>query len=249
VARAYQIEVHGGCGALPDASVAFTVNRMKRRVKQVSAFEGYQRWAASYDSTPNPVVAMDQRQTMSFLAPLRGEAVLDAGCGTGHSLARIAAAGARPVGLDFSVEMLKVARRRLPAAGLVAADLERTLPLRSRRFDAALCALVGEHLPRLRATFAELRRVLRPGGRFVFSVYHPTMAAAGVEANFREGSTEYRLGAVKYTADDYLSFMGDAGFANATLHEFVGDSELAAGVPDGGKYLGQPLLLVITATG
>jgi SAM-dependent methyltransferase len=220
---------------------------MPRRVEHVSAFEGYQRWADTYDATPNPVVAMDQRHTLPYLAPRAGEDILDAGCGTGRSLPVMAAAGARPVGLDFSIEMLKVARRRLPGARLAAADLQRAFPLRNRRFDAALCALVGEHLPRLSDTFAEVRRVLRPGGRFVFSVYHPDMAAAGIEANFEDGGTEYRLGAVKYTTADYLTLLSDAGFKHPSAREFTGDAALADSLPNGSKYLGRPLLLVLTA--
>ncbi len=219
---------------------------MRRRVEHVSAFAGYQRWAATYDDTPNPVVAMDARHTLPLLAPRPGEDVLDAGCGTGRSLPSLVAAGARPVGIDFSVEMLKVARRRLPGARLAAADLQRPLPLRPRRFDAALCALVGEHLPDLRATFSEVQRVLRPAGRFVFSVYHPEMAAAGVEANFEAGGTEYRLGAVKYSTSDYLTLLLDAGFREPSFEEFAGDEELAAHLPNGAKYLGRQLLLVFT---
>jgi SAM-dependent methyltransferase len=220
---------------------------MQRRVRHVSALEGYQRWASSYDAAPNPIIAMDMRYTPAFLSPQRSERILDAGCGTGRSLPWMLEVGARPVGIDFSLEMLKVARRRLPGAHLAAADLRRLLPLRSRRFDAAHCALVGEHLDDLPATFAELRRVLRPGGRFVFSVYHPELAAAGVEANFEDAGTEYRLGAVRYTTSDYLTLLSDAGFRDLTRQEFAGDEALAEAIPDGSRYLGRPMLLVLTA--
>jgi SAM-dependent methyltransferase len=220
---------------------------MKRRVEHVSAFEGYQRWAATYDATPNPIVAMDDRYTLPLLGPRPGESILDAGCGTGRSLPSMVEAGARPVGLDFSVEMLKVARRRLAGVRLAAADLHRPLPLRPRRFDAALCALVGEHLQDLRPLFSEVRRVLRPGGRFVFSVYHPELAAAGKEANFEDRGTEYRLGAMRYTTDDYLTLLDAAGFRDPSFQEFSGDAQLAAAIPGGERYFGQPLLLLLTA--
>jgi ubiquinone/menaquinone biosynthesis C-methylase UbiE len=220
---------------------------MQRRIRHVSAIEGYQRWAATYDATPNPVVAMDRRFTLGFLGPRRGEHILDAGCGTGASLPSIVQAGARPVGIDFSVEMLRVARRRLPGVHLAAADLQRPLPLRPHRFDAALCALVGEHLADLPTVFAELRRVLLPGGRFVFSVYHPELAAAGAEANFEDAGTEYRLGAMRYTTGDYLTLLSDAGFRDLSYREFAGDDVLAAAIPNGARYLGRPMLLVLTA--
>jgi hypothetical protein len=92
-----------------------------------------------------------------------------------------------------------------------------------------------------------VHRVLRPGARFVFSVYHPEMAAAGVEANFQDSGVEYRLGAVKYTISDYLNLLSDAGFLTPAYQEFAGDAELAARLPNGAKYLGRPLLLVMTA--
>jgi SAM-dependent methyltransferase len=143
--------------------------------------------------------------------------------------------------------MLRVARRRLPGVHLAAADLQRPLPLRPHRFDAALCALVGEHLADLPTVFAELRRVLLPGGRFVFSVYHPELAAAGAEANFEDAGTEYRLGAMRYTTGDYLTLLSDAGFRDLSYREFAGDDVLAAAIPNGARYLGRPMLLVLTA--
>lgn len=220
---------------------------MRRRVRHVSAFEGYQRWAATYDSTPNPIVALDSQSTPAFLAPQSGELILDAGCGTGRSLPAMLQAGATPVGVDFSVEMLKAARRRHPRVNLVAADLQRPFPLRSGRFDAALCSLVGEHLEELRSFFREVRRVLRPRGRLVFSVYHPELAAAGVEANFQDAGVEYRLGAARHTAADYLMVMSDTGFVKLTSDEFAGNEALARSIPGADRYLGRPVLLVLTA--
>jgi hypothetical protein len=81
----------------------------------------------------------------------------------------------------------------------------------------------------------------------VFSVYHPEMAAAGVEANFEAQGTEYRLGATRYTTTDYQTLLSDAGFRGLETREFAGDQSLAVQLPAGAKYLGRPLLLVITA--
>ena len=85
---------------------------IRKETKRVTAREGYDLWANTYDQTPNPVVAMDSRHTMSLLNPQPGQKILDAGCGTGRNLARISRAGARPYGLDFSLGMLRVAKPR-----------------------------------------------------------------------------------------------------------------------------------------
>ena len=151
------------------------------------------------------------------------------------------------MGVDFSAGMLRVARHRLASVPLAQADLDRDLPLRSRVFDAVLCALVGEHLTNPARFFREAFAALLPGGRFVFSVFHPELAAAGIEANFERGGVEYRLGAHRHTVADYLTAIEDAGFRRLRVHEFRGDEALVAEVTWATKYLGRPLLLAVEA--
>jgi SAM-dependent methyltransferase len=143
--------------------------------------------------------------------------------------------------------MLRVAHRRHPNARLVVANLQAPLPLADASFDAVLCSLVGEHLANLEGVFRELRRVVRPGGRMVFSVYHPEMATAGVEANFEENGVEYRLEAYQHAVDDYLDAIAEADFPQVVYREFKGDQELIDQMPEAKKFLGKPMLLVIAA--
>jgi SAM-dependent methyltransferase len=212
---------------------------------RVPARAGYDRWAPSYDATPNPVVALDERHTLALLAPRDGERILDAGCGTGRHFERLQASGAHAVGADFSAGMLAVLRRRMPRARLVLAGIEAGLPLAGASFDAVLCALVGEHLGALGLAFSEMARVLRPGGRIVFSVYHPRMAEAGSEANFEDEGVEYRLGAERHGIDDYIAAMRAAGLEAGEPREWAGDEALALAIPKARRYVGFPLLLVL----
>jgi ubiquinone/menaquinone biosynthesis C-methylase UbiE len=217
-----------------------------KKIERVAAREGYDLWSETYDSTPNPVVAMDSRHTIKLLAPNSGESILDAGCGTGRNL-RPLVAETRAVGIDFSYPMLQVARRRLAGAPVALADLQADLPFGNRCFDAVLCALIGEHLSELRGVFHEFYRVLKPGGRLVFSVYHPRMSAAGIEANFEREGVEYRLGAVHYSVAEHVLLLQEASFDEIQFHEFNADEELVKAVPSASKYLDTPVLLVLTA--
>jgi SAM-dependent methyltransferase len=220
---------------------------MKKRVERPGVREGYDRWANTYDSTPNPVVALDRRYTLAALDPRPDEWILDAGCGTGAHLRGMVQSGSHPVGLDFSRGMLEVAKRAAPESWLVQADLNRTFPVRRGLFDALVSALVSEHLSDLGTFLREAIAVLRPGGRFVFSAFHPDPARAGVEANFREGDTEYRLGAEPYTTEEYLHRISEAGFQILRAGEFGVDSTLVAEVPEAAKHAGGPLLLLVEA--
>ena len=218
-----------------------------KRIERVGPRRGYDLWSSAYDSTPNPVVSMDSRYTVQLLAPRKGELILDAGCGTGRNVAKLIHARSLPVGIDFSEGMLAVAHDKYPDTALLLCDLERGLPFAANTFDAVLCALIGEHLSALGEVLREFYRVLKPRGRLVFSVYHPAMSAAGIEANFEREGTEYRLGAFHYTVDEHLSLLSNSCFTNAIAKEFDGDEELIALVPSAKKYLGFPVLLVLTA--
>ena len=218
-----------------------------KRVFRPGVRAGYDLWAEAYDATSNPLVVLDRRHTIAHLRPRRGERIVDAGCGTGAHLRRIVAAGARPVGLDFSMGMLRVARRSAPGVPLAQADLHDGLPLRRGRFDGFLCALVSEHLESLRTLFAEAFAVVRSGGRLVFSAFHPEVARAGVEANFEREGVEYRLGAEPHTVDDYLHHIHDAGFRDLRWRSYSVDAPLVDQIPWASKYLGRPLLFLVEA--
>lgn len=219
--------------------------RRPRRVARPDVREGYDRWADSYDRTPNPIVAADRRFAPLHLRARAAERILDAGCGTGAHLRSLLDAGCRPVGLDFSRGMLVVARRAAPGAPLVRADLGHALPFAPATFDAFLCSLVSEHLTGLGTLFAGAFAVLRPGGRLACSAFHPELAAAGIEANFEVEGTEFRLGAERHTVGDYVAHAHTAGFRELLTSEYDGDPELLAAIPSGHRYVGRPLLLVV----
>ncbi|MBN2355355.1 class I SAM-dependent methyltransferase [candidate division KSB1 bacterium] len=218
---------------------------MAPTVERPGVRKGYDLWAQSYDETSNPLVALDSRYTLSLLQPRQDERILDAGCGTGRYLSRLRKY--RTIGLDFSIEMLKSARNSLHRAALIQADLVQPLPIRANVFDAILCSLVGEHLTDPGTTFYEFYRVLKNKGRLLFSVIHPEMVTAGIEAKFARDEKEHRLGAELHSINDYVDAVTKAGFRQVRYHEYCGDRQLVEKVPDAGKYVGRKFLLIIEA--
>jgi SAM-dependent methyltransferase len=100
-----------------------------------------------------------------------GAALLDIGCGYGYLLRRFLERY-RLVGIDLSAHAAARTTTRIPGALVLAADVQRTLPL-DHRFDVVLAVNVVEHLPDPAVAVESIREVLLPGGLCV--IHLPTI--------------------------------------------------------------------------
>jgi ubiquinone/menaquinone biosynthesis C-methylase UbiE len=128
-------------------------------------------WASSYDWTFPSIIyqAIHQRllTKVELPAPVN---VLDLGCGTGRLLERLAKnyPDLRGTGLDFSPEMLRMARqsnRHHPKLIYLEGRAE-NLPFADGQFDAIFNSISFLHYAAPEQVFNEVTRVLTPGGRF-----------------------------------------------------------------------------------
>ncbi|MGW6351714.1 class I SAM-dependent methyltransferase, partial [Streptomyces sp. NPDC055080] len=135
--------------------------------------------AADWDSRfPDDGPAYDAAVGALGLRP--GDAVLDAGCGTGRALPALRSAvgsGGTVLGVDLTPAMLKEAVRagRERSGVLLLADAGR-LPLRTGALDAVFGAGLISHLSRPAEDLKELARVVRTGG--LLALFHPIGRAA-----------------------------------------------------------------------
>ncbi|MEV6780966.1 class I SAM-dependent methyltransferase [Streptomyces sp. NPDC051098] len=134
--------------------------------------------AYSAENETNLVNAYYERPGMLALAgDVAGRRILDAGCGSGSLSAALRDRGAVVTGVDASAVMLALARRRLgDGVALHVVDLSDRLPFDDGAFDDVVASLVLHYLEDWGPTLAEIRRVLRPGGRLIASVDHPFVA-------------------------------------------------------------------------
>lgn len=122
----------------------------------------------------DPLVSPARRKLIELAAPADGEDVLDVGCGTG-TLAiamRSTAALGRVCGIDASREMIEIAKGKAEKAGVdvdLRVALIEALPFPDGSFDLVTSSLMLHHLPDdlKRKGLGEVRRVLKPGGRFL----------------------------------------------------------------------------------
>lgn len=116
-----------------------------------------------------------------------GEKVLDAACGNGLYARRMAGLGASIDAFDFSGELIAFAKNRpdndegaIHYHVMDATDEAALLSLGERVFDAALCSMALFDIADIRPLMRALAKLLKPGGRFVFSVLHPCFDNPGV---------------------------------------------------------------------
>ncbi|MDA0276578.1 MAG: bifunctional 2-polyprenyl-6-hydroxyphenol methylase/3-demethylubiquinol 3-O-methyltransferase UbiG [Proteobacteria bacterium] len=107
------------------------------------------------------------------LCPLRGKAVADVGCGGGILAEAMARLGARVTGIDLAEKPLKVAQLHLLESGLEVEYLLRSAEdlaaERGERYDVVTCMELLEHVPDPASTVAACAKLVKPGGRVVFS--------------------------------------------------------------------------------
>ena len=142
----------------------------------------YDEFAEAYsaDNEVNLLNGHYERPAMLNLAgDVDGRRILDAGCGSGPLSAALRDRGAIMTGFDLSTAMLELARRRLGEdADLTVADLAKPLPYADAAFDDVVASLVLHYLEDWTEPLAELRRVLKAGGRLILSVNHPIVYTA-----------------------------------------------------------------------
>jgi ubiquinone/menaquinone biosynthesis C-methylase UbiE len=165
-------------------------------------------------TAPDPIAYMDaaagtavglayKRRFVDALGVLPGQTVVDIGCGPGTDLARLADATGNDgsvIGVDRDARMLDEARRRLadrPNVDLRPGDAA-ALPLATGSVDRARLDRVLQHVAEPSTAIAELRRVLRPGGRCGMAEpdWH-TLAVADEDHETSDGFADFVAGRVR----------------------------------------------------
>lgn len=125
-------------------------------------------------------------QVLDLLDPRPGQTVADVGCGPGFfalPVARGVAPDGRVLALDIAPEMLALLRERMTAEGVGNVEpllsQESQLPLQDGACDRVLLAYLLHELAEPAAFFAEVARVLRPGGRGLALDWHPRESPFG----------------------------------------------------------------------
>jgi len=174
-------------------NVAATVTEWEQAEINRSAFEAAhtppERLIASegnvarYMNPPHDT-AYPLEYAFALLGDVTGKTVLDFGCGSGENSLLLARRGANVIGLDISPALLSLASKRLALNGLdgraqFKVGSAHDLPLPDESIDIVVGIAILHHVDLAKAA-AEIRRVLKPGGRAIFQ--EPVRDSATVRA-------------------------------------------------------------------
>lgn len=158
---------------------------------------------------------------LKAIGTVRGKKVLEIGCGNGYFARMLARVGAKVTAIDVSPKFIRIAREqerteRLGVRCYVrdAADLK---GIRSGQFDLIVSNMALMDIPRFRQAIREASRVVKRGGRFVFSIVHPLYSDWQHESVTYNGRRYFARILKKYlseTADDRSHWKN----GHATVH-------------------------------
>ncbi len=134
--------------------------------KEITCFDA---WAASgegkYEYFTPESNAWLITAVVRLLGLPRGARVVDLGCGSGMLTELLRRAGYASIGLDISPKLLLLGREKYPGLELIEGDAE-NLPFETESIDGVMLIGLVHHFPDPRRLAAEVRRVLKRGGRF-----------------------------------------------------------------------------------
>jgi len=132
--------------------------------------EGWERVAERYDSVWSSLTRQFVPHLINAAQVAPGMSILDVACGPGYVSAAAASLGAKVTGIDFSRQMIAIAGRMFPEIQFIEADAQQ-LPFPDASFNRVLMNFGLLHLSEPEKACAEAFRVLRPGGKFAFTVW------------------------------------------------------------------------------
>ena len=181
---------------------------------------GYDRMAERYLSTKDP----EDELTLDALAELAqnlppGATVLDLGCGAGIPATRWLAQRFTVTGVDFSVRQLELARRNVPGASFLKADMT-DLNFAPETFDAVVALHSIIHVPRTEhlALLRNILRWLKPGGAFLATL--SVGEWEGEESDWEGWGAAMRWS--HYDRETNLKMLREAGFEITSAQELTG---------------------------
>ena len=174
----------------------------------------YNAWAHQYDNNINPTRDLDKTVTKESLSNIDFFKVLELGCGSGKNTEWLINKADKLVGLDFSKNMLDLARKKVKTdkVTFINTDLNENWPVNDNSFDLATINLTLEHIETLDHIFNSLFMKLTQGGKCFVCELHPKKQLSGSKARFEKNGDKIALDVFYHSELEYIESAEKAGF-------------------------------------
>ena len=188
--------------------------------------KAYNIWSSNYDTNKNKTRDLDKKVTEETLSKYTFKSVLELGCGTGKNTKWLLSAGAEVIGLDFSQEMLTIAKESITdkRAQFKKADLNDDWEVADQYADLVTSSLTLEHIEDLNAIFRQANKKLKENGIFFISELHPFKQYTGSKARFETDAGMVELKVFTHHISDYIKSAESNGFELLELNEWFDET-------------------------
>jgi len=193
----------------------------------LSIEKAYNSWAKQYDSNLNKTRDLDIKSTIETLSKYAFDVVLELGCGTGKNTTWLLTQAKRIIGLDFSEEMLAIAKHKISdsRAEFIKMDLTKEWNIESHCADLVTSSLTLEHIQDLDHIFTQTNRALKENGHFFISEYHPFKQYLGKGARFEAENGLVELAVYTHHITDFTNSALQNGFELIEIKEWFDNTD------------------------
>lgn len=213
-----------------------------RNYKTLSVQEGYKEWSTSYEQTVSDLMDIRLLDQISCIDWEKINNVIDLACGTGRIGCWLSKKGIKEInGIDFTQEMLEIAKNKSVYKNLVYGDILAT-NFEPDYFDLAIEVLADEHISDLSPLYKEASRIIKPNGYFVIIGYHSHFLMNGVITHFNSITGEpLAIKSHVHLFSDHVKAAYKANLTLMDLNEGVIDDEWIKLKPKWQKFYMHPV--------
>ena len=198
----------------------------------MSIKKAYNNWSEIYDTNENKTRDLDAKVTIEVLSKYDFENVLELGCGTGKNTKWLQKKAKRIVGLDFSQEMLAIAKKKIlnKNVDFRSSDLTKEWNCNNNFADLITSSLTLEHIKNLNHIFSQAKIKLKEKGLFFISELHPFKQYAGSKARYEDKNGTVELKVFIHHISDYIETAKQNNFELVEINEWF-DFETKKEIP------------------
>ena len=184
--------------------------------------EAYNQWSLTYDSITNKTRDVEAKAFRDLLSNTRYQSVIELGCGTGKNTDWLSQIADEVLAVDFSKEMMAVARNKMARSNVkfTLADITKPWPFANIKADLITSSLVLEHVEDLNFIFQQASLHLTTGGVLYVGELHPFKQYEGSKARFATDSGVFTLECFTHHISDYTNAAARNNLSCLSLREW-----------------------------